>query len=89
MGKIQIVIQLVGNPDAPGFDAAVAMVDGGRRRFAPFGEEEFDVRQQDGLIAFDRKKVMGFASDQVFGEFMLGEQGVGGDQAAADVEGVQ
>ena len=89
--EVEIVVEFGGGPDFAGFQAAVI----GRRlfdemRLAPVLEVELQVCQQSGLIAFDGERVMRLALlDQIFGEFTLREQGVGGDVLAGNGDGLQ
>lgn len=87
--KVEIVVEFAGGPDATSFDAAMALIDGGQFRRASFPKEEFNVIQQAGLIPLNRKQIMRPASEQVFRELALREQGVGGNQATLDIEGVE
>ncbi len=52
-------------------------------------EDQADVFAQGRLVVFDGEDVVGVVVDQVFGELALGQQRVGGDSLAGDVEGFQ
>lgn len=90
-GKIQIVIQAVGRPDRALFDAT--MGQGGRLTAvglaAPLLEEQAKIGVQVRLIIFDGKDVVGVVRAEVIGELALGEQGVGGEGLAGDIQGVE
>lgn len=86
VGKVEIVVQRGGGPDGAAFDAA--MLQGGWlaavRRTAR-GEVQADIRAERRLIVLRDEQVMGVAFDQVGGELALGQQGVGGDGLAGEV----
>ena len=59
-------------------------------RLAPILEVELQVFEKSGLVAFDGEIVMRLALlDQILGEFTLGEQGIGGDVLARNIDGLQ
>jgi hypothetical protein len=53
------------------------------------GEQQPDVVLQRGLVAFDGEVVVRPARDQVGGQVALGQQRIGGDVKAGDVDGVE
>lgn len=53
----------------------------------PIVEEQLDVIQKAGLVAFDGKVIMRFPCNDVLGDAALAQQGVGGDDFAADRNG--
>ena len=92
MGKVQIVIEGSGDPDISGFDAAML----GAVERAVIGVALEVVKIESGLfkqlflIAFDGEVVVRVALlNQIPGQFALGEQGIGADGFALDVEGLQ
>ena len=53
-------------------------------------ETQGDVFKESGLIVFDREVVMGFTvSDQILGDLALGQEGIGGDFFALDIDGIK
>lgn len=53
-------------------------------------EIQFKVLKQTGLVVFHGEVIVGFSlSDQVVGDFALGQQGVGGDVFSLDIDGVK
>lgn len=46
--------------------------------------------KKSGLVVFDGEVVMSFTvSDQIVGDFALGQQGVGGNLFALDIDGIK
>ena len=56
-------------------------------RFSSLFEEELDILVEPSLVLFDGEVVVGLAADEVLGDLPLGEQGIGGDVLALDVDG--
>lgn len=52
-------------------------------------ELQADVVLQRGLVAFDAEVVVRPACDHVLGQIALGQQRIGGDVKAGDVDGVE
>jgi len=82
VGKRQIPVELITDPDTPGFHAPMRLVS----RDVPRGEslqvEVFDVGFEGGLIVFDREQVVRpLILDQITCGLCLGMQGVCGDHA--------
>src|SRR5690606_24787079 len=86
--EIEVVIEGGGGPDRAALKAP--MSEG--RRFTEVGlstlcEGELEVGQQRGLIGFDGEQIVGLALlDKVGGELTLGQQGIGGDGTAGDID---
>jgi hypothetical protein len=92
MREVQVVIERGGNPDVARFDATmVGTIESAVIRFAiQVIKMETDRFEQLLLVAFDRKVIVGVALlDEVSGQFALGQQGVGRDGFAADVDGIK
>ena len=91
MRKVEIGVEFRGGPDFTGFEAAVigrGML--GEVGLAPLPEVKLQVFEKSRLIAFDGEIVVRLALlDQIFGEFTLCEQGVGGDVLACNIDGLQ
>lgn len=72
--KVQVVIELGGDPDFAGFDPAMIrgrMIDEIWLLSVP--EVEFDICKEGGLVCFDGEMIVGVTLlDQVVGEFALG-----------------
>lgn len=88
LGEVQIVVERGGGPDGAAFQAPV--LQGGRLaevRCAALGEVQADVGGERWLVVLGDEQVVGAAFDQMRGELALGEQGVGGNGLAGDVDG--
>lgn len=88
-GEVEVAVEGGGGPDGPALQAA--MGEGGlfpEVGFTAFGESHLDVGPQGRLIVFDGEEVVGVAVDEVARELALGQQGIGGEGFAGDVEGV-
>src|SRR5208283_1280593 len=91
VGKVEIAVEFGGGPDFARFQASMI---GGRMldemRLAPILEVELQGFQQSRLVAFDGEVVMRVAFlDQIGGETALGEQSMGTDLLALNLDGVQ
>ena len=85
--KVEVIIEAGGGPDRALFDATM----GQRRRFAKVRltatfKDQADIRPQGRLVIFDGEDVMGVVFQEILGEFALGEQGIGGDRLAGDIQ---
>ena len=89
--KVQIVVEFGGGPDFADFDATVI------RRVAldkigvlAVFKIERDVLKKTGLVVFDGEVVMSFAlANQIVGDLALGQQGIGGNIFALNIDGIQ
>lgn len=88
MGEIHIIVEFGTGPDFTGFDAAmVGRVVGDTLRGRSILEQKGDVVKEGDLIGFDGEVVVGVAlSNQVVGEFSLGEERIGADVFAVEIE---
>ena len=90
VGEVEIGIEGRGGPDFSDLDPSVIAVDGDGVGCWSAAEEQGEIQQQGGLIGFDGKVVVGVSlHHQIVGECALGQQGIGGDILAGDVEGVE
>ena len=89
--KVKIVVQCAGGPNFPGLDTPVLERGAHHEvRFLSMLEIESHVLQEVGLVAFDGEVVMRLpVLDQIRGELALGQQRIGGDVLALDVDGIQ
>ncbi len=92
VGKVEIVIESGGDPDISDFDAAMLGAIEGR----VIGLAVERVKIERGLfkplflIAFDGEVVVRAPIlNPIAGQFALGQQGIGGDGFALDVDGLQ
>ncbi len=88
--KVEVVVEAGGGPDRALLDAT--MGQGGRLAevgLTALGEDQADIGVQGRLVVFDGEDVVGAARDEIVGQRALGQEGVGGDGLAADVEGVE
>lgn len=68
------------------------MVQGGRLakvRGAAVLEDQADRVMERGLVVLGHEDVMGLAFEYIGSQFALGQQGIGGEGLAGDVEGVE
>jgi len=91
VGEVEVGVEFGGGPDFPGFDPAmIRRVIGDEIGFLSILEIELDILKECGLVAFDREVVMGLTIlDQVVGERALGQQGIGRDIFALDLDGIK
>ena len=91
VGKVEIGIEFGCGPDFADFDAAVVRrVAIDKIRFLPVFKVQGDVLKKTGLVVFDRKVVMSVTvSDQIVSDFALGQQGIGGDFFALNIDGIK
>ena len=88
MGKVEIGVEFGCGPDFTDFDSAVV-----RRialyiiRLLPVFKEQGDVLKKSGLVVFDGKMEMSVAFNYIVGDLTLGQQGIGGNFFAADIDG--
>jgi len=91
VGKVQIGIEFGCGPDFADFDAAViwrVAID--KIRFLPVFKVQGDVLKKTGLVVFDRKVVMRVTvPDQIVTDFALGQQGIGSNVFALNIDGIQ
>lgn len=91
--KVQVVIELGGDPDFAGFDPA--MIRGCHRVIDEIWllsvpTVEFDICKEGGRVCFDGEMIVGFTLlDQVMGEFALGQEGIGRNGFALDIDGIK
>ena len=91
VGKVQIAVEFGCGPDCAGFDPAVI------RRVAmdkigvlTVFKIQRDVLKKSGLVVFDAEVVMSFTvSDQIVGDLALGQQGIGGNFFALNIDGIK
>jgi hypothetical protein len=88
VGKVEIPVQCGCRPDLPGLDPPVIRgIVQDKVRLSSVLEEEPDILVERSLILLDGEVVVGLAPDDVLGDGALGEQGIGGDVLALDVDG--
>ena len=87
VGEGQVAVQPGGGPDGAALDAAVReawrLAEVG---FAAVAEEQFDVVEQGRLVGLGGEHEVGAAAAEEVGELALGEQGVGGEGPAGEVD---
>ena len=89
-GEVEIVVEAGGGPDCARLDASMGEVG----RFLEVGhpargEQQPDRVSEPGLIVFDGEDVVGVVLAQIGGQLALGQQGVGGDGLAGELEGFE
>ena len=91
MGKVEVAVECGGGPDFPGFDPPmVGRCDLDEIRLPPVLEEQGNVLLEGWLVAFDGEMVMRLPlPGHVVRQFALREQGVGTDDLAFDVDGIE
>jgi hypothetical protein len=87
VGKIQVIVKLRRGPDFTNFDPAmVGRVITNKVWFPSIFKIEGNILKNTGLIVFDGEVVMSFTfPDQVISDFILGQQGVGGNFFALNI----
>lgn len=89
--KVEVIIELGSDPDFAGFNAAMlrgVMID--EVWFLSVSEEELDVCKERGLVSFDGEVIVGAALlDEVVGEFALGQESIGCNGFALDIDGIE
>ncbi len=91
MRKVQIAVEFGCGPDFADFDATVI------RRVAldkigvlAVFKIERDVLKKTGLVVFDGEVVMSFTlADQIVGDLALGQQSIGGNLFALNIDGIK
>jgi len=91
VGKVQIAVEFGCGPDFADFDPAVI------RRVAmdkigvlTVFKIQRDVLKKSGLVVFDGEVVMSFTvPDQIVGDLALGQQGIGGNFFALNIDGIK
>ena len=87
VGEVQVAVEARGDPDGAALDAAVGEAVGlAEVGFAAVAEEQPDVVEEGGLVGLGGEHEVGAAAAEEVGELALGEQGVGGEGAAGEVE---
>jgi hypothetical protein len=91
MGKVQIAVEFGCGPDFADFDPAVVRgVAMDKIRVSPVFKVQLDVLKKSGLVVFDSEVVMSFTiPDQIVGDLALGQQGIGGNFFALNIDGIK
>ena len=89
--KVQIVVEFGCSPDFADFDPAVVRwVASDKIRLLPIFKVQGDILKKSGLVVLDGEVVMGFTLlDQILGDLALGQQGIGGNIFALNVDGIK
>jgi hypothetical protein len=89
--KVQIVVKFGCGPDLADFDPTVVrrIAMNKIRRLAVI-KKQGDVLKKFGLVVFDGEVVMSFTiQDQIVGDLALGQQGIGGNIFALNIDGIK
>jgi hypothetical protein len=87
VGEVEVVVECGGGPDGARFQAPVLQAQRfAEVRLAARGEVQADVGGQGGLMVLGDEQRVGAAGNHMLSDLALGEQGIGGDGLAADVE---
>ena len=91
VGKVEIEVECGGGPNFSSFDPAMIRgIVSNEIRFLSILEIQFDISKECGLIAFDGEVVMGLTIQaQIIGELTLGQEGIGSDIFALDIDGIE
>ncbi len=91
MREVQVGVELGGDPDLADFEPAMVAIGGGEiRRVLTVGKIAGRLFQQRCLIAREGEVVMSAALfHEITGELTLGEQGIGTDCFASNLDGLQ
>ena len=91
VGKVEVVIQFGCGPNLSGVDSSMVerrMIN--EIRFLPLFEVQGDIFEKSGLVSLDREMVMSLTlRDQIAGELALGQQGIGGNILALNIDGIK
>ena len=87
MGEGQVAVEPGGGPDGAAFEAPVLEGEGlAEVGLAAVLEEHPEVVEEGGLVALGGEHEVGAAGAEEVGELALGEQGVGGEGPAGEVD---
>lgn len=91
MRKVQITIEFGCGPDFADFDPAVVRwVAIDKIWLLPVFKVQRDVLKKSGLVVFDGEVIMSVSLvDQVGGDLALGQQGIGGNFFALNIDGIK
>jgi hypothetical protein len=91
VGKVQIAVELGCDPDFADFDPAVIRrVAMDKIGILAVFKIQRDVLKKSGLVVFDAEVVMSFTfPDQIVGDPALGQQGIGGNFFALNIDGIK
>ena len=91
MRKVQIAVEFGCRPDFTDFNPTVIRrVDLDKIRIFPVFKIKRDVFKKSGLVVLDGKVIMGVTvSDQVVGYLALGQEGIGGNIFALNIDGIK
>jgi len=89
--KVQVAVEFGGGPDFTDFDAAVIRrVAEDKIGLLAVFKIQRDVVKKTGLVVFDGEVVMRFTlADQIVGDLALGQQGIGSNILALNIDGIQ
>ena len=89
--KIQVAVEFGCGPDFADFDAAVIRrVTLDKIGVLAIFKIERNVLKKTGLVVFDGKMVMSFTfADQIVGDLALGQQSIGGNLFALNIDGIK
>lgn len=86
-GEVEIVVQCTRGPDGAAFEAAMReRVLLAEVRLSALLEGQLEIGQQRWLIAFDGEQVVRLAIDDVASQLALGQQGIGGEGFAGNLQ---
>jgi len=91
MGKIQIIVQFVCDPDFTDlYSAVVRRIFHYEIWFPALSEEKFNILEEARLIVFYCKVIVSVAcSYQIVGNIPLGQQGIGSNGVSFDIDSVE
>ena len=91
VGKVEVPVEPGGGPDVSGLDAPlVGQWDLDEIRFLPLLEAPGDVLKESGLIAFPGEVIVRLPFlNPILGQVALGEQGIGREGLACEIDGVE
>jgi hypothetical protein len=89
--KVQIVVEFGCDPDFADFDPAVVRgIAMHKIRILPVFKVQRDVLKKTGLVVFNGEVVMSVTvPDQIVGDRALGQEGIGGNIFALNIDGIK
>ena len=91
VGKVEIEVECGGGPNFSSFDPTMIWgIIGNEIGFLSILEIQLDIFEEAGLVAFDGEVVMGLTLEaQIIGDLALGQESIGGNVFALDIDGIE
>jgi len=91
VGEVEVGVECGGGPNFSSFDPAMIRgIIGNEIGFLSILEIQLDIFEEAGLVAFDGEVVMGLTLEaQIIGDLSLGQESIGGNVLALDVDSIE